>query len=196
MALRSPIDHYAPEEYLALERAAEFKSEYIDGEIVAMTGGSRAHSLIAGNVLGELRSALREQPCEVHGSDLRVTVEVAALYTYPDVTVICGEPVFEDEAEDTVMNPVVIVEVLSPSTEAYDRGKKFARFRLLPSLRAYILVSQDQPRVEWYTLGEDGWLLHEANGLDGTIQLTALNATLALAEIYAKVRFDVEPPRS
>jgi Uma2 family endonuclease len=189
MALRSPIDPYAPEEYLALERAAEFKSEYIDGEIVAMMGGSRAHSLIGSNVLSALHAALREQPCEVHGSDLRVTVADAALYTYPDVTVICGEPVFEDEADDTLMNPVVIVEVLSASTEAYDRGKKFARYRLLPSLRAYVLVSQDQPRVEWYTLSEDGWLLHEANGMDGTVEIAALGSTLALAEIYAKVSF-------
>jgi len=189
MAIPSPLRPYSPADYLALERSAESKSEYIDGVIVAMAGASHEHSLIAANLIGELRTALRRQPCEVHGSDLRVSVLTGALYTYPDVTVVCGEPTFEDAAADTLTNPTVIVEVLSPTTEAYDRGEKFARYRRLPSLRTYILVSQDRPRVEWYTRGESGWLLHEAIGLDGAVELAALDCMLALAEIYAKVPF-------
>lgn len=193
MALQAPSHYYTPDEYLALERAADYKSEYIDGEIFAMSGGSRRHSLIAGNLIRELGNLLRHRPCEVHPSDLRVNVDEADLYTYPDVTVICGDPEFADAENDTLMNPAVIVEVLSPTTEAYDRGEKFARYRLLPSLRVYMLVSQDRPRVEWYTRGPDGWLLHDADGLDATVELTDPGCTLALAEVYAKVSFGAEP---
>ncbi len=193
MALQSPSHYYTPEEYLALERAADYKSEYIDGEIFAMSGGSRRHSLVATNVASELRAALRDLPCEVHGSDLRVNVDEADLYTYPDVTVICGDPEFADAENDTLVNPAVIVEVLSPRTEAYDRGAKFARYRLLPSLRVYMLVAQDRPRVEWYTRGPDGWLLHDADSLDATVELTEPACTLTLAEVYAKVSFGAEP---
>ena len=106
---------------------------------------------------------------------------------------IRGEPVFEDAAQDTLTNPTVIVEVLSPSTEDYDRSETFARYRLIPSMRKYVLVSQDQPRVEWYTRGAAGWLLHEAGGMDGSVDLVALGCTLALAEVYAKVAFGGEP---
>ena len=187
MALRAEIHHHSADVYLALERAAEFKSEYIDGDIIGMAGGSRAHSLIAGNVLVALRAALRGRPCEVHGSDLRVGIAESSVYTYPDVSVVCGEPIFEDAAEDTLLNPVVLVEVLSPTTEAYDRGLKFARYRLLPSLQEYLLVAQDRPSVEWYSRGEAGWLLRQADGLDAVVELPSLGCTLALAEIFAKV---------
>ena len=192
MAIPSPLHPYSPAEYLALERSATARSEYIDGVIVAMAGASHEHSLIASNLIGELRTALRREPREVHGSDLRVSVPIAALYTYPDATVVCGEPAFEDNAADTLTNPTVITEVLSPATEAYDRGEKFARYRTLPSLRTYILVSQDRLRVEWYTRGESGWLLHEASGPDGSVELAALGCTLALAEVYAKLTFTPE----
>ena len=134
MALRAIVPSFTPAEYLALERAADAKSEYLDGEIVAMTGGSRAHSLIAANLVRELGNALRERPCEVYGSDLRVSVALAGLYAYPDVTVVCGQPTFTDDERDTLENPTVIVEVLSPSTEGLDRGAKFTRYRRLPSL--------------------------------------------------------------
>ena len=193
MALRAPIHFFEPPDYLSLERSAAFKSEYIDGEIVAMSGGSFAHNLIAANIAGELRAQLRQGSCMVTSSDQRVKTPKGGLYTYPDVTVICCEPVFEDAAQDTVTNPTVIVEVLSPSTEAYDRGEKFARYRLIPSLREYVLVSQDQPRVEWYTRGASGWLLQDTGGMDGSIDLAALGCTLALAEVYAKVAFGGEP---
>ena len=189
MAIRSVIQHHSPADYVARERVAEIKSEYIDGEIVAMAGGSRAHSLIAGNVLVALRAALGDRPCEVHGSDLRVGMATSGFYTYPDVTVVCGEATFEDSVEDTLLNPVVIVEVLSPTTEAYDRGLKFARYRLLPSLREYVLVAQDRPHVEGYTRGESGWLPHQADGMGAMVEIPALGCTLALAEIFAKVGF-------
>lgn len=192
MALRAPIRHSSREEYLALERAVELKSEYIDGAIFAMSGGSRRHSLIATNVASELRNLLRDHPCEVHGSDLRVNADLADLYTYPDVTVICGDPEFEDAENDTLRNPTVLIEVLSPSTEAYDRGEKFARYRLLPSLRAYVLVAEDLPRVEWYVRGPDGWVLHEAKGMDAAVVLLEPACTVALSEVYAKVVFGAE----
>lgn len=184
---RSAVPLISPAEYLALERSALDRSEFIDGAIVAMAGASRAHSLIAANLIGELRAALRQHPCEVHGSDLRVSVPGGALYTYPDVTVICGEPTFEDAAADTLTNPTVIVEVLSPSTEAYDRGEKFARYRRLASLRTYVLVSQDRLRVEWYERGDSGWLLNEAAGADGVVELAAIRCKVNLAEVYARV---------
>ncbi len=116
---------YTPEEYLARERLAEYKSEYLDGTIFAMAGGTREHSLIAGNVHGELRMQLKSRPCETYTSDMRVLISQPGLHTYPDVTVVCGEPLFLDEKRDTLLNPAVIVEVLSPGTEVYDRGKKF-----------------------------------------------------------------------
>src|SRR5437870_1310644 len=133
---------FSPEEYLALEREAEYKSEYVDGFIIAMSGTSRRHSLIAGNVFAAIHAAIRGRPCEVHTSDLRVKVTATGLYTYPDVVALCGEPRFEDEVLDTLLNPDVIVEVLSESTEAYDRGKKAARYRRLESLQEYVLIAQ------------------------------------------------------
>ena len=139
-----------PEEYLARERRAETKSEYLRGEVFAMAGASRAHNLIASNAAGELRQQLRDRPCEVYPSDMRVKVSPSGLYTYPDVTVVCGEPQFEDAEVDTLLNPKVLVEVLSPSTADYDRGGKFTHYRRLPSLQEYVLISQDRPLVEHY----------------------------------------------
>ncbi len=134
--MRQPAKRiYTPEEYLAREEAAEYKSEYDNGEIIALAAGSRDHSLIEGNIHTTLNLALRSKPCEVHGSDLRLYIERSQLYTYPDVMVICGPPQFFEERNDTVINPIVIVEVLSPSTREYDRVKKFARYKQLDSLR-------------------------------------------------------------
>jgi Uma2 family endonuclease/catechol 2,3-dioxygenase-like lactoylglutathione lyase family enzyme len=140
-----------PEEYLVLERRAEFRHEYRDGIITAMAGTSREHSLIQTNLSREISTQLRHQPCEVHGDNLRVAVTNANLYTYPDLTIVCGEPRFLDGVFDTPVNPTVLVEVLSPSTEADDRGEKFARYRRLESLREYVLVAQDRARVERFT---------------------------------------------
>jgi Uma2 family endonuclease len=183
--------HYVtPEEYLALERAAERKSEYRDGEIVGMTGGTRRHSLITLNIGSELNRQLEERPCEAHVNDLRVLVAARRLYTYPDVIVVCGEPALADRYRDTLTNPTVLIEVLSPSTEAYDRGTKFEHYRTLDSLREYLLVSQSRPQVDHFMRDDDGpWLLSAATDLAATIVLPSIQCRLAMARIYNKVRF-------
>lgn len=141
---------YSELEYLAWDRAAEHKSEYVNGKIISMVGASRRHNLIAGNVSSELRPRLRERPCEAYVSDMRVRVGQTGMYIYPDIMALCEEPRFEDADVDTLLNPAVIVEVLSQSTEAYDRGEKFAHYRKLEYLREYVLVAQDKVRVEHY----------------------------------------------
>ncbi len=180
----------SPEEYLALERSSELRHEYVDGQMVAMTGASRNHSLIVTNLSGELRQQLKGRLCEVHTSDLRIQVSATGLYTYPDVVVVCGEPRFEDAHVDTLLNPTLIIEVLSPTTESYDRGRKFEQYRTLESLQEYLLVSQDRPRVEQF-LRQDGnvWLFTEVAGLDQTVSLPSIECQVAVAEIYEKVAF-------
>jgi Uma2 family endonuclease len=189
MAVHSKT-YLTPQQYLAIERAAEQRSEYLDGELVAMTGGSRNHVLIVSNLVGELRSQLRDRPCEVYSTDLRVQVSQTGLYTYPDVVVVCGEPRFEDAQLDTLLNPTVIFEVLSPTTEGYDRGRKFEHYRTLGSLAEYLLVSQAQPRIERFLRQDDGlWLFGDAAGLTAALSLPSIGCELKLAEVYAKVRF-------
>lgn len=185
-----------PQEYLARERRAESKAEYVSGRVYAMTGASREHNLIALNIGRELSIQFRGRPCEAYVSDMRVKVTPTGMYTYPDVVAVCGPPEFEDEAVDTLLNPTVIVEVLSPSTEAYDRGEKFAHYRRLPLLREYVLVAQDRVRVEHYgRRGDNEWVLTEHDALDDTLPLPALDAGLRLADIYERVApFGTEPP--
>ena len=178
-----------PGQYLALERKSPVKHEYYDGEMFAMARATRRHSFIAGNLHGEIRVQLRDRPCEVHMSDLRVLVSPTGLYTYPDVVAVCGGPRFEDSEVDTLLNPNVIIEVLSPTTEAYDRGKKFERYRRLESLREYVMVAQDEVHVERYTRQGDEWLLTELSRLEDTLQLESIGCAVALSEIYAKVQF-------
>ena len=139
---------HTPEQYLAIERAAVFRSEFFRGEMFAMVGASRKHNLIAGNIFGELRQQFKDRKCEVYQSDMRVKVNATGLHTYPDVVATCDEPRFEDNQVDTLVNPKVIVEVLSPSTELWDRGKKFEHYRNIPSLREYVLISHDHVLVE------------------------------------------------
>jgi Uma2 family endonuclease len=183
-----PKPYFTASEYLAIERAATDRSEYIDGEIVSMTGGSREHSLIISNLTGELRQQLKRRPCEAHASEMRVHVPAAHLYTYPDVVVLCGEPRFEDDHRDTLLNPTLIAEVLSPTTEAYDRGKKFELYRSLPSLREYLLITQDEPRIEQFTLQADGrWVFTATAGLEAVVTLGSIGCSLELAEVYDKV---------
>jgi Uma2 family endonuclease len=182
--------YYTPEQYLALERAAEYKSEYINGEIYAMSGASREHNLITGNVLSALHAQLRGRPCEIYASDMRVKVSPTGMYTYPDVVAVCGEPRFEDDQVDTLLNPTAILEVLSPSTEAYDRGEKFAHYRRLETLSEYVLVSQDKARVEHYIrdgVRSNQWVLTETSGLDGVLELASIGCELALRDVYDKV---------
>ncbi len=190
-----PIQRYTPEQYLEIDRRAEFKSEYLNSEIFAMAGASRAHNLIANNISAAFNLQLRAQPCETYASDMRVQTSPAGLYTFPDVVVVvCGEPQFRDDHADTLLNPTVIVEVLSPTTEAFDRGEKFAQFRRLPSLTDYLLVSQTRPFAEHFTRTPDGlWLLSEADGLAAQIAVPAIDCTLLLADIYRKVAFAEQP---
>jgi Uma2 family endonuclease len=185
-----PKPYTTAQEYLARERRAETKSEYRRGEVFAMAGASRKHSLIATNVAAELGQQLRERPCEVYQSDMRVRVSTTGLYTYPDVTVVCGEPEFEDAEVDTLLNPRVLVEVLSATTADYDRGGKGLHYRQLPSLQEYLLVSQDRPLIEHYVRqGPDQWLLTEWRSLDDVVNLPSIDCRLPLTEIYSKVSF-------
>ncbi|MGO9464789.1 MAG: Uma2 family endonuclease [Isosphaeraceae bacterium] len=192
MASAALKNKFSPEEYLALERKAGFRSEYHDGFITAVASTSREHSLIALNVGGEISSQLKERPCEAYLSDMRVYIDRTGLYTYPDVVVVCGEPRFEDDEVDTLLNPTAIVEVLSPTTEAYDRGKKFLHYRRLPTLREYVLVSQDRVLVERFTRQGDDWLLTELTQIDDTLRLDSIDCELPLREIYAKVKLGAD----
>jgi Uma2 family endonuclease len=178
-----------PQQYLALERKSEVKHEYHAGVMYAMPGTSREHNLIAGNLFAEIRAQLRDRPCEAYMSDIRVLVGPTGLYTYPDVMAVCGEPRFEDREVDTLLNPMAIIEVLSPTTEAYDRGKKFGHYRRLESLREYVLVSQDEVRVERYTRRGDEWVLTELSRLEDSLRLESIGCEVSLREIYAKVVF-------
>ncbi len=185
-----PKPHFSARDYLLLERRAETKSEYLDGQIVSMVGGSLRHSLISGNLVGELGRRLRDSSCQVHPSDLRVRIVSANVYTYPDVTVVCGEPRLEDEQGDSLLNPLLVAEVLSPTTEAYDRGAKLRWYQTIESLSDYLLVSQTLPRIEHYARhGADGWLYTAAEGLDAIVPLASLGIELPLGEVYAKVVF-------
>jgi Uma2 family endonuclease len=184
-----------PAEYLALERAAEGKSEYRDGEMVLMPGASRYHSLIVTNLVRELSQQLKGRPCEVYPNDMRLWVPAARLYTYPDVTVVLGEPALVDDHFDMITNPAVLIEILSPSTRAYDRGLKFDHYRKIPSLRDYLLVAQDEPLVEQFVRNppQRWWRRTVAAGLDGIVNLPSIDCRLALAEVYDRVNF---PPRA
>jgi Uma2 family endonuclease len=175
-------------EYLIFERASETKHEWMNGQVVAMTGASRAHNLISVNVLTALKSALRGRGCEIYPADMRVKVGATGLYTYPDISVVCGEAAFNDDRLDTLLNPTVVFEILSPTTERYDRGRKFQHYRELESLQMYVLIAQDMPRIECYArTGSDQWVLSDYKGLDTDAQLEPIGATLQLAEVYEQV---------
>jgi Uma2 family endonuclease len=188
-----PKPRYSVEEYLEIERAAEFKSEYIDGYIVAMSGASEPHNLIVTNVVSELRGQLKARDCRVYSSDMRIDVREQGLFAYPDVVVVCGDPELSDSKLDNLRNPVVIIEVLSKSTESYDRGVKFMKDRRIESLLEYLLVSQDTPLVERYVRQpNDHWLMSEALGLEAVVHMSSIDCALKLAEVYDKVRLSHE----
>ena len=187
VAVKPPL---TPEAYLVLERDATTKSEYLNGQIYAMAGASRAHNLITGNTSSGLHVQLSTRTCEVYASDMRVKVRPTGLYTYPDVVVVCGEPRFENEDLDTLLNPTVLVEVLSPSTEAYDRGEKFAHYRQVASLKEYVLIAQNCVRVEHYLRQGTQWLSTEFRArYDDSLNFVSLDCALHLRDIYAKVAF-------
>ena len=187
MATQPMPQRLTPQEYLTRERAAETKSEYVDGFLIAMSGGTPRHSLVAMNVGAALHIQCRGRPCRVFNSDLRVRVAEAGMYAYPDVVAVCGEPEFEEGAPDCLTNPTVIVEVLSETTEAYDRGLKFGRYRQRTSLQEYVLVAQDRVSVERYTRRGEFWAFSAATNLDDVIELPSIGCTLALRDIYDKV---------
>jgi Uma2 family endonuclease len=179
-----------PDQYLARERGAEFKCEYFRGEIFAMAGASARHNLIVLNTGAVLRDQLRDRPCRVYPSDLRLEIRATGLITYPDVSVVCGEPEFAYDRGDVLLNPIAIVEVLSDSTEAYDRGKKFEHYRQIPTLKHYVMISQDRASVEVFTLHDrDDWTLRDSQSLSEALPLSAIECQLPLAEVYAKVQF-------
>ena len=176
------------EEYLALDRAAEFRSEFVDGEMFAMSGGSLRHARLQRNLLFELQSALKDTGCEAFTSDMRVRVPATRMYAYPDVTVICGKPVLVDEHQDILLNPIVIFEVLSPSTERYDRGLKFQQYRAIESLKDYILVDQNQVRIEQFTRQDSSpWTLRDYQRLEEVLTIASINVSLPLHRIYDQI---------
>ncbi len=180
-------------EYLAIERAARTKSDFYAGEMYAMAGAKRNHNLVVTNVVAALHRQLLQRPCELYSNDMRVRVNPAGLFTYPDAVVVCGQIEFLDEKDDTLLNPTLIVEVLSESTASYDRGFKASCYRRLPSLREYLLIEQDLPLVERYVRTAKGkWLLDEASELSQTLELEAIACELSLAGVYDKISFNQE----
>jgi Uma2 family endonuclease len=185
-----PKTKWTTEEYLAFERQSEIKHEFLNGEIYAMTGASRNHNIIAGNTIASLHSQLRKQPCEIYPSDMRVRVS-ATHYTYPDIIVVCGEPHYDQDMGDNLLNPTIIIEVLSPSTESYDRGEKFRSYRRLDSLQEYVLIAQDRYLIEHYVRQSTGqWLLSDAAQPEDVVVLPSINCTLLLSDVYEKVTFE------
>ena len=194
MATRAAQTYLTPEEYITLERKAipdaeAVRSEYINGEIINMPGASFAHNLITNNISGELRARLKGSQYAVFANDMRISIPTARSYFYPDVGVVCEEPRFEDDVFDTLLNPIVIVEVLSPSTEAYDRGEKFAYYRQITPLQEYILVSQDRIRIEHYYRQERQWIFTDFEKRDEILLLPSIQCELPLQEIYERVTF-------
>ena len=180
-----------PEEYLTRERAAEERSEYVNGQIFAMSGASRHHEALIMNLAGEIQPQLKRRGCQAYGSNLRVWIPAKKSFRYPDVSIVCGEPaLLPDNHFDTLLNPTIIIEVLSPSTEATDRGTKAEEYRSLPSLQEYLFVAQDRYHVEHYVRqGAQQWLMTEYNELNATITLASVECQLALAEIYYQLVF-------
>ena len=187
-----PKHSYTVEAYLEIERSGLVKHEYYRGEIFALAGSSEAHNLILTNLLTSLNVQLRNRPCKVYPSDMRVKIPKTGLYTYPDVSIVCGTPQFDDAKHDTLLNPLIVIEILSPSTERYDRGKKFQNYRTVATLQEYILVSQDEYHIEHYiNLNDGNWLLTSYDAVTMTVHLKTIDCTLTLEDVYNKV--DIEP---
>jgi Uma2 family endonuclease len=186
---------YTPEEYLAYERKAATKHEYWHGEIYAMAGASPSHNLITFNVAVTIGGQIKGRNCRGYSTDQKVRTDVGNLFAYPDVTIVCGEPKFHDEKKDVILNPTLIVEVLSPSTESLDRTEKFAHYRTIPSLMDYILIAQDKPSVEHFTRqkGKRAWLYNAETELTSSLWIASLKCELKLADIYDLV--ELAPPR-
>jgi Uma2 family endonuclease len=179
-----------PEEYFLWEQTQTERHEYFAGEVFAQAGGSRSHSLIGTNIVGAIGYYLRGKPCQAHSSDMRVLVEATGYQAYPDVSVVC--PPIEGDNDYIISNPVLLIEVLSPSTADFDRGGKFGHYRQIPSLKEYLIFFQDEARVEQHTRTNDGlWLLREVAGIDKSLQLVSIGMTLELSEAYYKVELNL-----
>ena len=186
MSLQSPVT-VSVEEYLAADREAEYKSEYYDGVVYGMSGASLPHNRVVANLIAAFAVRLRGGKCRVYPSDLRVSTPSRRRYFYPDVTVVCGAAQAADDRSDILLNPTVVVEVLSDSTAAYDRGCKFLSYQTIPSLQEYLLVTQDEPRVECYRRQDQGWLYTQVAGPEAAVHLDSLSFDLPLAEIYEEL---------
>ena len=183
------------EEYFAIEEKAERRSEFFDGEMFLMAGASKEHNILTRNLLGHLFAKLQGGSCQVFTADQRVKVDRTGLYTYPDLLIVCGEPEYAEENEDTLTNPKVVIEVLSDSTERYDRTTKFRHYKALPSVQEYVLVAQDEPLVERYTRPSAGeWTQTDFVGLDATVELATAGVRLPMRDIYQGVTFPPLPP--
>jgi Uma2 family endonuclease len=179
------------EDYLTFERASDVKHEYYAGQIFALAGASEQHNLIASSVVALLYGQVRKRPCNVYPSDMRVKIQHSGIYTYPDISVVCGPAEFEDFSRDTLLNPIVIIEILSPSTESYDRGKKFQNYRTIETLQEYILIAQDAKQIEQYVRQPGNlWLLSSFSEDDETAALSSIDCVLSVADVYEKVIFD------
>ena len=188
MATQQASPKLTVEEYLTIERNAEHRSEYQNGEIFAMVGASQAHNLIVTNLVVELGGQLKKRSCKLFSNDMRIKVSPTGLYTYPDVVVVCGKDHYDDQQRDTLLNPTLIIEVLSESTKDYDRGEKFQHYRQLESLQEYVLIAQKLSHVEHFQRQSDNqWLLSETNNQADTILLTSIKCKLELVDIYHKV---------
>jgi Uma2 family endonuclease len=192
MALLHDSEHLTEADYLALEHESEIKHEYVGGTVYAMSGASLRHNLIAGNLVTALNPQLADSPCLVSPGDMRVKIAAARLsYRYPDVSVTCAPPEIDGANPGSLLNPAVLIEVLSSSTALVDRNEKLREYRQIPTLYAYLLVSQDTPRIERYLRqNEQDWLYTEAAGLDASVALPDLKCALKLADIYRKVTFN------
>ena len=182
----------SPEEYLAFEKNSKIKHEFFDGEMFAMTGASLNHNRISRNIQRELGMLLKGSSCENLSSDMRVKIQAREQYTYPDIVIACDDILLEKiDGVETLLNPVVIIEILSDSTEAYDRGKKFSRYRLISSFKEYILVSQNHCQVERFVRGDDSWKYFSYEDMNQSLTIDSVDAELLLSDIYYRVGFDV-----
>lgn len=185
-----PRKSWTVEQYLEFERASEAKHEFVGSAVFAMTGASENHNLIVANIIVSLGVQLRQRPCKIYPSDMLVQIADTGDFHYPDITIVCGEAQINRDKRDSLLNPTVIIEVLSPSTELYDRGKKFQNYRTLDSLQLYLLVAQDAARIECFTRQDEGlWLFVDTAGLAAVIELPSIGCTLSLADVYDKVSF-------
>ena len=180
-------------EYLALDRNSTIKHEFMTGEVYAMSGASEAHNLITASTIAVLYNQLRSRSCRVYPSDMKVRTPATGSYAYPDITVVCGEALFADDQRDILLNATLIIEVMSPTTERYDRGRKFQHYRELKTLQEYILMAQDSPHMERFLQqGKGFWQFSEVRGLDASLELSSIECTLSLAEVYEQITFASE----